>query len=198
MISDVFILWLAAIPLMGSPGPATLSLAALGSAYGIKKSVSYYVGIVLGTTGVLIMIAMGLTGLLLAQPKLALVVTIAAAVYILYLAFRIATAPVGKKIDDNTSPPAFSSGFVLAIANPKAFAAIGAVYSGNIIIEGNMLADALAKIGLLIVVIVLVNYLWLVGGSLFSSVLSNPRSSRIVNVLFALLLVASVGLALVS
>ena len=183
---------------MGSPGPATLSLAAFGSAYGIKDSIPYYIGIVLGTTGVLIMIGLGLTGLLLAQPKLAFVVTILAALYILYLAYRIATAPVGRKMGGDTSPPAFRSGFVLAIANPKAFAAIGAVYSGNVIVEGSPLADALTKIVLLVVVILIVNYIWLAGGSAFSSVLDNPRIARVVNAVFALLLVASVGLALVS
>jgi len=129
------------------------------------------------------MIGLGLTGLLLAQPKLAFVVTALAAAYILYLAYRIATAPVGVRESD-ASAPAFKSGFLLAIANPKAFAAIGAVYSGNVVIENGIIA--------------VVNYLWLAGGNAFSSVLKNPRSSRIVNIVFALLLVASVGLALVS
>jgi len=198
MISKILVLWLAAFPLMGSPGPATLSLAALGSAYGIKKSIPYYFGIVVGTSGVLILIALGLTGLLLTQPKLAYAVTVLAAVDILYLAYRIATAPVGVKEGDGTSPPAFRSGLVLAIANPKAFAAIGAVYSGNVLLQNNFVADAFIKIISLVVVILIVNYVWLAGGSVFSSVLSNPRISRIVNIVFALLLVASVGLALVS
>jgi len=198
MISKILVLWLAAFPLMGSPGPATLSLAALGSAYGIKQSFPYYFGIVLGTIGVLIMIALGLTGLLLAQPKLALAVTILAATYILYLAYRIATAPVGSRDDVQTSAPAFRSGFVLAIANPKAFAAIGAVYSGNVIVENNLLADAFIKILLLAPIIFIINYLWLAGGSVFSFVLSNPRVSRVINIVFALLLVTSVALALVS
>jgi len=111
MINKILALWLAAFPLMGSPGPATLSLAALGSAYGIKESIPYYVGIVLGTIGVLIMIGLGFTGLLLAQPKLAFIVTVLAAIYILYLAYRIATAPVGIREADGTSVPAFRSGF---------------------------------------------------------------------------------------
>lgn len=196
MLSKILVLWLAAFPLMGSPGPATLSLAALGSAFGVRQCLPYYLGIVAGTTGVLIMISLGLTGLLLAQPRLATVVTIVAALYILYLAYRIATAPVGAKKESNTDAPAFKSGFLLAIANPKAFAAIGAVYSGNLIVENAVTWDALAKVLLLMVVIVIVNLLWLSVGSVFSSVLSNPRISRIVNVVFAILLIASVGLAL--
>ena len=45
MTSDLALLWLAAFPLMGSPGPATLSLAAMGAAYGGRRSLSYLAGI---------------------------------------------------------------------------------------------------------------------------------------------------------
>jgi len=195
MFNNILVLWLAAFPLMGSPGPATLSLAALGSAFGIRESIPYYFGIVLGTTGVLIMIGLGLTGLLLAQPKLAFAITVAAAAYILYLAFRIATAPVGNSKDSGATAPAFRSGFLLAIANPKAFTAIGAVYSGNVIIENSLHADAMAKILLLVIVIVIVNFIWLIGGSVFSAALNDPKIARTVNIVFAILLVMSVGLA---
>ena len=198
MLSKILVLWLAAFPLMGSPGPATLSLAALGSAFGVRRCLPYYLGIVAGTTGVLIMISLGLTGLLLAQPRLATLVTIVAALYILYLAYRIATAPVEANKELNADAPAFKTGFLLAIANPKAFTAIGAVYSGNVLVENAVGWDALAKIFFLMIVIFLVNMLWLVAGSAFSAVLSNPRISRTVNIVFAILLIASVGLALLQ
>ncbi|MBT4169027.1 MAG: LysE family translocator, partial [Rhodospirillaceae bacterium] len=38
MVENVILLLLAAIPLMGSPGPATLSTAAAASVFGIKRS----------------------------------------------------------------------------------------------------------------------------------------------------------------
>ena len=70
MTGDLILLVLAALPLMGSPGPATLSLAALGAAFGARASVNYLLGIILGTTGVLLLIAAGITGLILAEPAL--------------------------------------------------------------------------------------------------------------------------------
>jgi hypothetical protein len=39
---------------MGSPGPATISLTAVGSAYGVRRSLAYLVGIIGGTTIVLV------------------------------------------------------------------------------------------------------------------------------------------------
>jgi threonine/homoserine/homoserine lactone efflux protein len=42
---NALLLLLAAFPLMGSPGPATLSLAATGSAFGLSRSLPYLAGI---------------------------------------------------------------------------------------------------------------------------------------------------------
>ena len=97
MLESLLLLWLAAFPLMGSPGPATLSLAGVGTAYGVRRGLAYLTGIVIGTTGVLLLIATGVTAVILAQPVLVSVLTIIAAGYILYLAWKIAVAPVGAR-----------------------------------------------------------------------------------------------------
>lgn len=189
---------LAGLALMGSPGPATLSLTAVGAAFGRRESVPYLLGIISGTTCVLLMISFGLTGLLLARPAVAGIVTIAAAVYILYLAFRIAAAPPLIRHYGRAKPPAIAGGFILAIANPKAYAAIGAVYAGHQLIQDNAIADAGFKIAALTLVIIAVNATWLMLGSWLSYFLTHPVAARVTNVLFALLLILSVGLATVA
>ena len=146
----------------------------------------------------LLLIATGVTGLVLAQPHLAMLITVLAAGYVLYLAYRIATAPVIAKDIATAKSPAFYSGFLLAIANPKAFAAIGAVYSSHMLLHDEFLLDAAAKIGALSVVIVCVISVWLLFGSAFSSLLTNPRKARIANVTFAIMLVGSVAAALIQ
>lgn len=198
MTNEVILLWLAAFPLMGSPGPATLSLAGIGTAYGFRKGIPYLLGIIAGTTSVLLMIATGITALILAEPALVTGLTVLAGTYILYLAWRIATAPVGRIDTATNKAPAFLPGFLLAIANPKAFAAIGAVYSGQTVVAENLAGDAVAKVAALAFVIVMVNSIWLAFGSGFSRFLSDPRIGRVANITFAIMLVASVGLALIS
>ena len=84
---------LASIALAGSPGPATLSLAAAGAAFGARRVVGYFIGIVVGMVAVMAITASGLVGLLLAVPGATPVVTVAAALYFVWLAWRIATAP---------------------------------------------------------------------------------------------------------
>ena len=196
MLDRLIYLWLAALPLMGSPGPATISLAALAAAFGSRSCLSYLAGIIVGTVGVLLMIAMGATGIILASPRLAGAVTLLAAIYILYLAFRIATAPPLSRQASSLRPPSFPAGFLLAVTNPKAFAAIGAVYAGHRILPADLTGDAMAKIAALAVVIVFVNTIWMFFGSTFSSLLTNERAARVINITFASMLVASVAVAL--
>lgn len=198
MLDDLLLLWLAAFPLMGSPGPATLSLAGIGTALGFRRGLPYLAGIVLGTTGVLLLIATGVTAIVLAQPVLVTALTLIAVGYIFYLAWKIANAPVGRRDVTAREAPALVPGFVLAIANPKAFAAIGAVYASQSLFPANLAADTGTKIAALVVVIVVVSTTWLAFGSAFAGLLGNPRLGRIVNVIFALMLVASVGLALLD
>lgn len=196
MAEAVLLLWMAAFPLMGSPGPATLSLAAIGAAFGARRGIGYLMGIILGTLAVALLVASGVTGLILTVPALVWAVSILAAAYILYLAYRIATAPVMTEQDADVKAPALSSGFLLAIANPKAFAAIGAIYSGHTVTPEDLGRDALIKVLALVLVIVVVNSAWLVFGSAFAAVLRDPRRGRIANVIFAILLVGSVVVGL--
>jgi threonine/homoserine/homoserine lactone efflux protein len=196
MAENALLLLLAALPLMGSPGPATLSLAASGSAFGLARSLPYLAGIVAGTTAVLLMIAAGIGTVILTVPGLVPVIAVLAACYILYLAYRIATAPVLADPAHHRPAPSTSGGLLLAIANPKAFAAIGAVYAGIAVVPGHPVADAAWKVGLLFAVIVVVNSAWLAIGASFARLLRRPRIGRAANIAFAVLLVLSVAAAL--
>ena len=194
-MENLLFLLLAALPLMGSPGPVTMSLAGLGSAFGFLASFHYLCGVMAGTTTVLLMIATGVTALLLARPALLTLLMLLAGAYILYLAWKIATAPVGQSAAAAQEPPAFVPGFALAIANPKAFAAIGAVYSGHTIFAGDLMLEVIAKIVALTGVIIVSQSAWLAFGASFSKFLANPKIRRAFNIAFAAMLLTSVGLA---
>src|SRR6478672_11480675 len=81
------------LAIMGTPGPATISLTAAGSAYGVRRSLTYLAGIIAGTTVVLLAVATGITAALLAVPAVRPVLIAAGAGYIVWLAYHIATAP---------------------------------------------------------------------------------------------------------
>ena len=198
MAHKIILLWLAAFPLMGSPGPATISLAGVGTGFGFRNGRQYLIGIVPGTIGVLILVATGITTLVLAIPTFVTVLTTIAVVYILYLAWKIASAPILATDVTTSIAPSLASGFVLAIANPKAFAAIGAVYTSQTLINNNLIADSALKISALTVVIVVVNTAWLLFGSFFSRLLHHRILGRVANLAFAVMLLVSVALALIN
>lgn len=196
MLEATFPILATAIPLMGSPGPATISLAAVGSAYGFRAGLPYLAGIILGTTGVLILVASGLVTLMIAIPGAVGLLSILGMGYILYLAWKIATAPVGMQHSGSTTSPSLLPGLFLALSNPKAFAAIGAVYASHTVIQGDVRLDTLFKVTLLTGVIVIVNSCWLMFGALFASAFSHPSLGRVINVSMAALLIVTVVLAL--
>lgn len=194
MGENLLILLSAALPLMGSPGPATLSTAAVASAFGARACLPWLAGIVLGTATVLGVVASGVAAMVLAVPVLLPVVSVAAALWILWLAWKIANAPPLGTRGPDVKAPSFAGAYLLAIANPKAYAAIGAVYTGVTVVV-DPLADAVAKVATLSAVIVAVNTSWMLFGAAFSRALSSPRLGRAVNIVFAVLLVASVAVA---
>jgi hypothetical protein len=57
-------LLLTALAIMGSPGPVTISLTAAGSAYGMRRSLGYLLGSIVGTAIVLVAVATGITATL--------------------------------------------------------------------------------------------------------------------------------------
>jgi threonine/homoserine/homoserine lactone efflux protein len=177
---------------MGSPGPSTVSVTAIGAAFGLRRSLGYALGLVAGTTTVLLAIAAGLVGLLFAVPGLAPILIGASAAYMLYLAWLIATAPPLADKQAAGSPPSFLAGFLLAVANPKAYIAIAAVFAGATIVPENGTADAALKVAVLTLMIIVIHAAWLLAGASFARVLRDPVRSRIANVAFALALVASV------
>jgi threonine/homoserine/homoserine lactone efflux protein len=184
---------LAATVVMGSPGPSTVSVTAVGAAFGLRSSLGYASGLVLGTITVLLVVAAGIVGMLASIPGLATLLAILSAAYILYLAFKIATAPPLAERGSTATKPDFLGGFMLAVANPKAYVAIAAVFAG-----AASQADPLgvsARLLVLAAMIVAIHVVWLLAGTAFARFLRHPLASRIINLVFAATLVLTTLLA---
>ncbi len=186
----VMALLLASAVIMGSPGPSTISVTAMGAAFGVRRSLNYACGLIAGTVGVLLAVAAGVVALVLSIPHGARVLGAISTVYICYLAFRIATAPPLQSRSEHAAAPAFAGGFLLAIANPKAYLAIAAVFAGTTVVVADHGVDAIVKTALLGVMFVIIHLCWLLAGASLSRVLHDPVRSRVVNVSLAVLLVA--------
>ena len=186
----------AGFALAGSPGPNTLSLAATGAAFGARRGVAYMAGVNIGMVAVMAITASGVVSLLLAAPGATPIVTTVAAGYFAFLAYRIATAPPLTENTEFGRQPSFAGGVFLSLVNPKAYAAMAALFSGFVLVPNRFALDATAKAIVLAAIITAVNLAWLIAGAALTRFFRDPRTSRAINVTFAVLLIASVALAL--
>jgi len=187
-------LLVTALAIMGSPGPATISLTAAGSAYGVRRSLGYLTGIVAGTVVVLVAVATGITATLLAIPALRAVLIAISAAYILWLAYHVATAPPLAAETAPSHAPSLAGGLLLGVANPKAWVAIAAVFASARLADSAK-ADAAAKIALLTLMIILICCTWLIAGASLARLLRDPRRARIINTALAVALVGATAFA---
>ena len=181
---------IAAFALTGSPGPATLGLSAAAAAFGLRRSLMLMTGTIVGVLLVFAAAAAGLTSLILAQPLLGPLVKAASVLYMIWLAWMIATAPPLAE-GASGDAPSFWGGMFLGLGNPKAYAAMAALSSG-FVLAAAPISDALLKAGILLAVMIVVDLAWLLAGSALARTMRNPGWSRAINIMFAVALLASV------
>lgn len=192
---SVLALVLASVAIMGTPGPATISLTAAGAAFGIRRSLGYLAGIIAGTVAVLGAVATGVTAVLLGVPGIRPVLIGLSAAYIVWLAYHLATATPQSAQAQDGDAPSLAGGALLGFANPKAWVAITAVFASARLAHAAS-ADAVAKAAVLAGMIVLINTGWLVAGASFAPLLRSPRPARIVNCILAVVLVGAAAFAI--
>ena len=185
---------LISLAIMGSPGPATISLVAAGSVRGVRRSFPYLFGIIVGTTLVLVAVATGITAALLAVPAIGSVLIWISAGYILWLAYHIATAPPLSKPTGASNAFSVIGGALLGVANPKAWVAIAAVFASARLADGAT-TDAAAKVVVLTLTIIVICATWLIAGAAIAPLLRDPARARLVNVALAVGLVGATALA---
>jgi len=190
-MDDLLPFLLAGLALTCSPGPANFSLAAMGGAFGARGSLRYQAGSVAGMVVIMAATASGLAGLLLALPGVREAATAAGLAYILWLAWKIATAPPRAAAPAaGPRPSGFPGGLVMQLANPKAYAAVAALFSG-FVLHPEPLRDALWKGAVLLGPILLATTLWVQLGAALARLATQPRTERRINLAFALLLLLS-------
>ncbi len=183
---------LAAIAFVGSPGPNTLSLAAVGAAFNRAQGLRYLAGLSLGMAAVIAIVSSGVSGFLFALPGAAPVITAAAGLYFIYLAYRIATAPPLSTTAAPGSEPKWFEGTLLSLVNPKAYAAMAALFSSFRLVPADRFTDNVTKAAVLIPLIIIINIGWLMAGASLTRFFQNERTARAINLTFAVLLIISV------
>ncbi len=175
-----------------TPGPNNIMLMASGANFGIRRSLPHMFGVTGGFTLMVALVGLGLAQVFSAHPAARTVLMMISVAYLLYLAFRIATAapPQNDERARTGKPLSFLQAALFQWVNPKAWAmALTAVtvYA----------PDETALAALFVAAIFgAVNFpcitIWTVMGRQLRRILTGPRSLRIFNITMAVLLIASV------
>ncbi|WP_133405390.1 LysE family translocator [Parashewanella tropica] len=194
MLESWITLVLTTAAFLGSPGPAPLALAAVGASSGFKKGLPFLGGILSGIAVAITIAAVGLAALFETFPKVRLACQLVATGYILFVAYKIATAKGGVAHKD--AVPDFKDGFLLNLFNPKVYAAFLALFSQFLLPVDNIaLSYVLTGITGFIVACA-VDLIWLGAGGVLKPIFSTPKRAQCIRFIFALLMAISVTAAL--
>ena len=145
-MNDLLTYALAVFFLIVTPGPGVLSTAGVGSAFGARAGLRYVTGLFIGTNLVSFAVISGVAATLLAWPPLRVMLFLASTGYLLYLAFRIATAGSKIAIIPAIRQPGIRDGLALQAINPKAYAVNTALFSGFAFLPDSPLVEVTAKL----------------------------------------------------
>jgi threonine/homoserine/homoserine lactone efflux protein len=106
-----------------TPGPNNLMLLASGTHFGWRRSLPHLLGISFGFGVMLILVGLGLGEVFTRFPGLHDVLKWTSLAYLLYLAFKVATAPPPTREASNRGRPmGFGAAALFQVVNPKAWA----------------------------------------------------------------------------
>lgn len=170
-----------------TPGPNTMMVLASGINFGFQRTIPHILGVVVGTFGLFVLVGFGLAALLAVFPGLKIAVQVLGIAYLLYLAYRIATA-VGPSDAEKGEPFTFLQAIAIQAVNVKLMG-----IAASVMVNYPLVSAPSLNIGLIGLTAALVNgpcvALWGVFGSRLRHLLNNPRILRVVNICLALLIV---------
>jgi threonine/homoserine/homoserine lactone efflux protein len=175
-----------------TPGPNNLMLMASGTNFGFVRTVPHLLGVALGFVLMVLLVGAGISWIFEAVPTAYTVLKVASAGYLIYLAYRIATAAPPPERPDTLGarPLTFTQAAAFQWVNPKAWAMALTAISAYV-------PAAQPWLGLITVAAVFgaVNLptvgVWALMGVQLRRWLRDARALRAFNLVAALLLLAS-------
>lgn len=180
-----------------TPGPNNLLALASGANFGYRKTLPHIIGVCVGFFIMLLVMGAGLGTLFIRYPVVQLILRYVAFSYLVYLAFRIATASGFGSTSAREKPITFLGSVAFQWVNPKAWIAALTLVSTFTIPHSYWQSLGIACLVNTHLAFLAVSA-WALFGKVVKKWLSRPIILRIFNIGMALLLVGSVIPALFS
>ncbi|WP_419318218.1 LysE family translocator [Caulobacter sp. ErkDOM-E] len=174
----------------GTPGPNNMMLLASGANFGFRRTILHILGISAGLGVMVVAMGWGLSGVFRTFPILHEILKWVGAAYMLWLAWKIATATGINDKSATGQPMTFLEAAAFQWLNPKAWAmALGAATTYTP--EGSGSLTVLVLAGTFMLVGAPCSAAWAGFGQGMRRFLDRPAILRVFNVSMAVLLVAS-------
>jgi len=173
-----------------TPGPNNVMLASSGLNYGVARTIPHMCGVVGGFALMMILVGLGLGTVFQQWPVLHSVLQTVCAMYLLFLAWKIATAQPASAQSAGSKPLTFLQAAAFQWINPKAWA-----YSTSVVAVYVPPANFFLNLCVAAVISGLVTapavWIWTLFGAALRRWLQRPAAVRRFNITMALLLVVS-------
>ena len=177
-----------AIPMVISPGPGNIILAAAGGKFGVKGTLSFWMGFEAGNLFWCLVYGFGLSQLFREHPLAYETLKWGSTLYILYLAwcfFR--SSSVSEQTD--LKPLSFLDGLAALSLNPKVHSMILVMFSRFLDPALPLFAQVVNITVIFIVICLLCHFVWVYGGHVLFSRIKSPRALRIQGIAFGICMV---------
>ena len=184
--------YMFAVAAAGTPGPSNVMLTATGAIAGLLRGLPCLLGVVLGMGFMMFAVAAGLGGLVLDNPTVLKLLNWVGAAFLLWLAWKIATAGHGDAAAA-AKPVGFAAAAGFQWVNPKSWLVCASAVGTYLNAGAGSAIDQAIWFGLLFMAAALpTSFVWLAFGAGVQRLLTTDRALRIFNLAMGGLLAASV------
>jgi len=185
-----------------TPGPNNLIALSIGFSHGYRRTLPHILGVTVGFPLMLLAIGFFLKPLMDRMPLLFDLLKYLSIAFVLWIAWKVATAPVKEEEEviesaeeQPRAPVTFWQSILLQWVNPKAWAgalSIVTIYTVPELYRTSLLAAAFVTIFMVFLAV----SLWALAGRSIKGVVHDPKKIRLFNYSMAFLLLLSVGMML--
>ena len=176
-----------------TPGPNNLLLAASGANFGIRRTIPHLLGVVCGFPLLMLAVGLGLGTLFQRHPEVHTVLKFGGAAFLIYLAWRVATAGHRTAEAAPGRPLTFLEAALFQWVNPKAWIFAVTAIATYTTVGGRASIEIAVILAISVLVTVGATIAWIgFGVGLNRFLQKSPRMLRAFNVSMALLLVLSI------
>ena len=191
MSLDIFLAMVGfAIVSTTTPGPNNFMLFASGLNYGFARTIPHILGVANGFGFLVLCIGLGLGQLLEVYPIAFTAIKVVGAIYMIYLAWKIATSGPLEIGEGKSAPLTYLQAALFQWVNPKAW-----VMAIVVVSTYTIKTDYYLTLGIIVTYFAIANIpmvcVWPGFGTALKQFLSDPKKLRIFNIAMAIALIAS-------